>query len=89
MDHLDRKAHGAVTQTVLVRLLQEGISERRLFGGILRRHAGDLNKMFMTAATQRHISRRLMCRCIPNCIFQISDLGIPIIWNMESVIWNL
>lgn len=28
MDHLDRKAHGAVTQTVLVRLLQQGIIER-------------------------------------------------------------
>jgi pyrroloquinoline quinone (PQQ) biosynthesis protein C len=28
MDHLDRQAHGAVTQTVLVRLLQQGIIER-------------------------------------------------------------
>jgi pyrroloquinoline quinone (PQQ) biosynthesis protein C len=28
MDHLDRKAHSKVTQTVLVRLLQEGIIER-------------------------------------------------------------
>jgi pyrroloquinoline quinone (PQQ) biosynthesis protein C len=28
MDHLDRKAHSAVTQTVLVRLLQQGIIER-------------------------------------------------------------
>jgi hypothetical protein len=28
MDHLDRKAHGEVTQTVLVRLLQQGIIER-------------------------------------------------------------
>lgn len=27
-DHLDRKAHSAVTQTVLVRLLQQGIIER-------------------------------------------------------------
>ena len=28
MDHLDRKAHSEVTQTVLVRLLQQGIIER-------------------------------------------------------------
>ncbi len=28
MDHLDRKAHGAVTKTVLARLLQQGIYER-------------------------------------------------------------
>jgi len=28
MDHLDRKAHGAVTKTVLTRLLQQGIIER-------------------------------------------------------------
>jgi pyrroloquinoline quinone (PQQ) biosynthesis protein C len=28
MDHLDRKAHGAVTKAVLIRLLQQGIIER-------------------------------------------------------------
>jgi pyrroloquinoline quinone (PQQ) biosynthesis protein C len=28
LDHLDRKAHGEVTKTVLVRLLQQGIIER-------------------------------------------------------------
>ena len=28
MDHLGRKAHAEVTQTVLIRLLQQGIIER-------------------------------------------------------------
>jgi hypothetical protein len=48
MDHLDRKAHGAVTQEVLVRLLQEGIKERPGYPAeYCAVTPADLNKMFM------------------------------------------
>jgi pyrroloquinoline quinone (PQQ) biosynthesis protein C len=48
MDHLDRKSHGAVTQTVLVRLLQEGITERSGYSAeYCAVTPADLNAMFM------------------------------------------
>jgi pyrroloquinoline quinone (PQQ) biosynthesis protein C len=50
MDHLDRKAHGAVTQTVLVRLLQEGIIERPGYSAeYCAVTPADLNALFMDA----------------------------------------
>jgi hypothetical protein len=50
MDHLDRKAHGAVTQTVLVRLLQEGINERPGYAAeYCAVTPADLNRLFMDA----------------------------------------
>jgi hypothetical protein len=48
MDHLNRKAHGAVTQTVLVRLLQHGINERPGYSAeYCAITPADLNRMFM------------------------------------------
>jgi pyrroloquinoline quinone (PQQ) biosynthesis protein C len=48
MDHLDRKSHGAVTRTVLVRLLQEGVNERSGYSAeYCAVTPADLNKMFM------------------------------------------
>jgi pyrroloquinoline quinone (PQQ) biosynthesis protein C len=48
MDHLDRKAHGEVTKTVLVRLLQEGITERPGYSSeYCAVTPADLNKLFM------------------------------------------
>jgi pyrroloquinoline quinone (PQQ) biosynthesis protein C len=50
MDHLDRKAHGAVTQTVLVRLLQQGITERPGYSAeYCAVTPADLNALFMDA----------------------------------------
>jgi pyrroloquinoline quinone (PQQ) biosynthesis protein C len=47
-DHLDRKAHGEVTKTVLVRLLQHGIVERPGYSPeYCAVTPADLNKLFM------------------------------------------
>jgi pyrroloquinoline quinone (PQQ) biosynthesis protein C len=48
MDHLDRMAHGAVTQHVLVRLLQEGVNERPGYSAeYCAVTPADLNRIFM------------------------------------------
>jgi pyrroloquinoline quinone (PQQ) biosynthesis protein C len=48
MDHLDRRAHGEVTKTVLVRLLEHGIIERAGYSPeYCAVTPADLNKMFM------------------------------------------
>jgi hypothetical protein len=50
MDHLDRKAHGAVTRTVLVRLLQDGVNERSGYSAeYCAVTPADLNRLFMDA----------------------------------------
>jgi pyrroloquinoline quinone (PQQ) biosynthesis protein C len=50
MDHLDRKAHGAVTQFVLVRLLQEGVIERPGYSAeYCAVTPADLNALMMNA----------------------------------------
>ena len=50
MDHLDRKAHGEVTKTVLVRLLQEGVNERPGYSAeYCAVTPADLNALFMDA----------------------------------------
>ena len=58
MDHLDRKSHGAVTQTVLVRLLQEGINERPGYSAeYCAVTPADLNaRCSWTAAIRQHIN---------------------------------